>query len=166
MDSITLCAECICPATPQAAYAQVFDLAGFPEISPPGKLAPPVVRIEWTSGALGPAQGAQRLVFLADGSCLIETVLTYDEPRGQRYLVEGFRPPLSWLVRRAEGEWRFTPAATAATSGQGTEVRWLYYFEPRNSLAALLLRPLLSLIFQPMMNACVERLRAKLAGGG
>jgi hypothetical protein len=85
-----------------------------------------------------------------------EEILAFDRPDRHRYRwTAPPAPPVSWVVRGAEGDWVFTPR------GAGTHVLWTYRFEPASPLAGVFARPVV-LLFQRWMRRGLASLRRLL----
>lgn len=139
--------------------AEVFDFAVACETFPRVLLAfgplPGIVRAEMRDGA-EPKPGALREIHLTDGSMVEEEVLAFDRPVCHRYRwTHPPAPPLGWLVRSGEGEWRFEP------SPRGTRITWRYRFELSHVLAAPLALPVVAL-FRRWMARGLSRIRDEL----
>jgi len=140
--------------TPGQAYAQATDAASFSRYFKGAGPVPAVNNVEWESAAQG--VGARRRVHNSDGSIIIEEVLELSAPRRHRYrLVSGFKPPFSWMVKWAEGDWRFTP------EGAGTRIEWHYYFELRSVAVAPLVLPIVHVFFRRAMQDCLQAMAAQ-----
>jgi hypothetical protein len=98
------------------------------------------------------AVGATRRVHGADGSTLTETITALDPPRHHAYVLSGFRPPFSWLVRRGEADWLVT--AGSAT----TFVRWDYVFTLTSAVIYPLAAPLLRVFMTGAMRRCLDNM--------
>jgi hypothetical protein len=106
-----------------------------------------------------PRVGALREIGLSDGTSVEEELLALERPTRHRYRwTRPPAPPLGWLVRNAEGDWRFSP------SSRGTQIRWSYRFELAHFLAAPLAIPVLAL-FRIWMSRGLARLRDALEAG-
>lgn len=118
-------------ATPE----RVFDFLSAPDafVRVLQKLGPipGISSVELLDGAPALAAGVRRRVHMSDGTTLDEHVLDHERPRRQRYRW-GHPPqgPFGLLIRGAEGDWRFEPAAG------GTRITWDYGFELTSPLVA------------------------------
>ena len=99
-----------------------------------------------------PALGAERAVHSRDGAVLHERITAFESGVRHAYQLSGLRPPLAWLVRRGEADWRF------AALGEGTHVRWDYVFTLTTPLVWPLAAPLLKLFMQRAMRDCLQAL--------
>lgn len=68
--------------------------------------------------------GQTRVIRLADGGSMQETLTRVDPPHSFGYSISGIRGPLQPLVPSAEGEWSFEPAGT------GTRITWSWLVTP------------------------------------
>lgn len=103
--------------------------------------------------------GAIRHVHNRDGSVIEEEIVALERPARQAYrLVRGFRPPASWLVRGARGDWQLD------ADGDGTHITWTFTFELRSALAwpfaALMRRS-----FRKAMQVCLANTRRMIEQG-
>jgi hypothetical protein len=90
--------------------------------------------------------GATRLVYLEDGSSLVEAIEALDPPSHFAYRVSDFGWPLSALVQKGHGSWEFT-----ADPDGGTHVAWTYAFTPPTCLTEPALALFVATQFQPYM---------------
>jgi len=139
-----------------------FDFAvaceSFPRVLLPLGPLPGVSGAQMLDGA-APKTGARRRILLSDGSSVIEELLALERPQRHRYRwTEPPRGALGWLVRQAEGDWRFAPSA------RGTRIVWDYRFELTSALAAPLALPIVWL-FRRWMAGGLERVRQALEAG-
>lgn len=144
-------------AAPEKVYDFATDPDVFHTIFPGNALVPAVEKVSLADP--GPAQvGRLRHVDNSDGSRITELILALDRPSRHHYrLVEGFRPPFSWLVKTAEGDWSFV-----AEDG-GTRVTWVYSFQLRSPLAAPLTLPIVRVFFRGAMARCLDLMSRALA---
>lgn len=121
---------------------------------------PRVLRAEMVGGrAMG--EGAVRRVHMSDGSAVDEEIREHARPQRHRYrLVSGIKPPLALLVKWAEGDWKFLPAA----GGAATRIEWDYTFELTTPLVAPLALPVVHLFFRTAMERCLARVKAEVGG--
>jgi hypothetical protein len=140
-----------------ARRERVFDIATanetLPRIFSGYGPVPAIVDARIESGR-PPAAGEIRLMSISDGSTLREEIVELVRPTRHRYrLVEGFAPPLSWLVRSATARWSFEEISS------GTRVTWRFVFEPVSALAGPLVNLAASLFFQPAQVRCLKALK-------
>ncbi len=143
-----------------APVERAFDLAtdspSFPQYFHGCGPVPAVLKVEWQPDAR-PVPGALRNVHNSDGSIIVEQLLELTAPERHRYrLLRGFKPPFSWMVEFAEGDWRFVP------EGSGTRIEWNYCFKLRSPLAWPLVYPIVRLFFHRAMQDCLDAMAAKL----
>ena len=151
--AVHLLAERLIDAPIDAVFALSVDPARFPALFTGMGPIPALVSI--TPDA-APAVGSTRQLLSADRSRLTERIVAWDPPRLHRYVLEGFAPPLAWLVRAGTAEWRLEPR------GDGSFVRWTYAFELTTPLAWPLAAPLLTVFMQGAMVRCLDRLAQAL----
>jgi hypothetical protein len=144
------------PVGAARAFALATDLENFHRYFRGSGPIPAVTRVAWHPGAR-PVPGARRDVHNSDGSVILEELQELDPPRRHRYrLLGGFKPPFSWLVEYAEGDWHFTP------QGTGTRIDWDYAFVLRTPLALPVVAPVVKLFFRRAMQDCLDAMRAAL----
>jgi Polyketide cyclase / dehydrase and lipid transport len=104
-----------------------------------------------TSDQTGPwdVVGSSRTVHLADGSSARERVTRCESPALFAYTVDGFTNPIRFLVREARGVWVFE---------EDGEVRWTYTFAARSLPAALLLAPIVRVLWRGFMRRALDAL--------
>lgn len=150
---VDLLATLSLPAPIEAAFALALDPLRFPPLfSGCGPI--PAVRCITLHGA--PAFGATRTLDNSDGSQLTERITAFEPPRRHGYRLDGFRPPLSWLVTHADADWQFEP------NGQGTRVRWHYRWHLTGLPAWPLAWPLLTLFMAGAMRRCLAAMATEL----
>jgi uncharacterized protein YndB with AHSA1/START domain len=100
--------------------------------------------------------GATRLVHNTDGSVVHERILELQRPSRQAYeLVAGLKPPFTWMVKAARGEWDLSEV------GNQTEVVWRFHFTLTSPLAYPFATGL-ARGFGKAMQEALERLKAHL----
>jgi uncharacterized protein YndB with AHSA1/START domain len=135
---------------------EVFDLAVDPQRLPAflkkRGLIPGVEKAEM-EGGVAPAAGTRRCVSMADGSTLVEEIVTLDRPSLHRYRW-ATRPPMPFalLIRGAEASWTLVPQAA------GTRFEWRYRLELTTPLAYPVAAPV-SVHFKGWMAASLRNLR-------
>jgi hypothetical protein len=133
---------------------EVFDFATacetFPRVLHRFGPLPGITGAEMQGGA-APKPGALRDIHRTDGSTVEEELLAYDRPVCHRYRwTRPPAPPLGWLVRGGEGEWRFAP------SPRGTRIVWRYRFELSSVLLAPLALPIVALFRRWMARGLTQ----------
>lgn len=142
--------------TPAQAYALATDAASFSRYFKGCGPVPAVLKVEWEPGPQG-VIGARRRVYNSDGSVIVEEVLELSASHRHRYrLISGFKPPFSWMVKWAEGDWRFTPEA------KGTRIDWHYHFELRSAVVSPLVLPIVQIFFRRAMQDCLTAMVEQL----
>jgi hypothetical protein len=119
-----------------------------------------------TTGTTGPwdKAGSTRIVHLTDGTTVRETVTSATAPDYFAYrLTEFSSPMIRGLVKEARGQWWFTD------SGSGLKAKWTYTAESRHFLGALLLIPVIKILWNRYMKAAMkvtkERAETEVARG-
>lgn len=144
-------------AAAEQAFALATDLPEFHRYFRGSGPIPAVQKVVWHPGAQ-PLPGARRDVHNSDGSVIVEELLELNPPERHRYrLLSGFKPPFSWMVEYAEGDWRFT-----RESG-GTRIDWYYAFQLRSPLALPVVFPIVKIFFRRAMQDCLDTMAAELA---
>jgi hypothetical protein len=111
-----------------------------------------------TSGTTGPwdVPGSTRIVHLTDGTTVRETVKAASAPDYFAYRLTEFSSPIiRRLVHEAGGQWWF------ADEGAGTRARWTYTAESRNILAALILFPVIKILWNLYMKAAMKQTKVR-----
>jgi hypothetical protein len=124
---------------------------------------PGVARTTDTTGPWDKA-GSTRIVHLTDGTTVRETVTSATAPDYFAYrLTEFSSPMIRMLVKEARGQWWFTD------SGSGLKAKWTYTAESRNVLGALVLLPVIKILWNRYMKAAMkvtkERAETEVTGG-
>jgi Polyketide cyclase / dehydrase and lipid transport len=119
-----------------------------------------------TTGTTGPwdKAGSTRIVHLTDGTTVRETVTSATAPDYFAYrLTEFSSPMIRMLVKEARGQWWFTD------SGSGLQAKWTYTAVSRNVLGALILLPVIKILWNRYMKAAMkvtkERAETEVARG-
>jgi hypothetical protein len=146
-----------CDAT--TAFDGASSTEGLPAIFPGKGPIPGVVSAAVVGG--GPiAVGAVRRVKTNDGNELDETYIQFDRPTGYAYEMSKFKLPLSLLMTRATGTWRFSP------EGAGTRIVWTYSCETASIFTAPVTSLIVKVFMKAAMNLCLERLKAGIEAPG
>jgi hypothetical protein len=106
-----------------------------------------------TTDTTGPwdRAGSTRIVHLTDGTTVRETVTSATAPDYFAYrLTEFSSPMIRGLVKEARGQWWFTD------SGSGLQAKWTYTAESRHLLGALLLLPVIKILWNRYMKAAMK----------
>ena len=100
--------------------------------------------------------GESRIIRLADGSGMLETLTVVDRPRHFAYVISEQTNALRFLVASFQGAWTFEQAVAVEATPIVNAI-WRYEFKPRS----ILTRPLAWLIvkryWQPYMAAAFAR---------
>jgi hypothetical protein len=114
---------------------------------------PAIVRAKNIDG-LPLHEGSIRIVDNSDGSSIEEVIVSLQRPTLQQYqLVKGFKPPFSWLVRTASGQWLYETIDTK------TKVTWNFDFEVPNIFAYIIVRLVVQRSFQQAQDICLRNLK-------
>src|SRR3954468_8776969 len=111
-----------------------------------------------TTGTTGPwdKPGSTRIVHLTDGTTVRETVTSATAPDYFAYrLTEFSSPMIRMLVKEARGQWWFTD------SGQGLQAKWTYTATSKNAVGALVLFPVIKLMWNRYMQAAMNVTKAR-----
>lgn len=142
----------------EKVYALATDLENFHKYFKGSGPIPAVRRVVWREN-LQPVPGAIRDVHNSDGSIIVEELLALVPLQRHRYrLVSGFKPPFSWWIDHAEGDWHFS------RSGEEAGITWDYRFVLRSPLAWPVVSPIVHLFFRRAMQACLLAMKAELEG--
>ncbi|MDX2096688.1 MAG: SRPBCC family protein [Leptolyngbyaceae cyanobacterium bins.59] len=126
-----------------------------------GYQAIPAIVSAKTGDGLPLREGGTRIVVNSDGSSIEEVIVGLKRPELQKYqLVKGFKPPFSWLVRLASGDWSYQAI------GAQTQVTWNFRFEVRNIVAYSIFRLLVQEPFQKAQEICLANLKGYIEGMG
>jgi len=150
---IVVTAERRIPKSPTDVFRAATALANLPRMFPGFGVVPGVLE----ATVDGPVQaGALRKVKTKDGGAVEERIVEHEEPRSHKYILEGIRPPFSWIVKKGESAWQFQEH-----EGE-TLVVWSADFTLTTPLVAPIARFLLS-HFRRSMDLGLENL-ASLPG--
>jgi hypothetical protein len=102
--------------------------------------------------------GSRRIVSNSDGSVVEELIVRLQRPEIQEYrLLNGLKPPFSWLVCSACGQWLYE--TLDSTPNSVTKITWVFKFEMRNFPAYLLFLFTVNDAFQKAQEICLENLK-------
>ncbi len=140
-----------------APIEQVFDASidcqNLPKFFTGYQVIPAIVRATTTDG-LPLHKGSTRIVQNRDGSEIEETIVALQRPTSQAYkLLNGFKPPFSWLVRSASGQWSYQKINV------GTHIIWQFELEMQNRLAYVVFLALFKHPFKTAQNICLTNLK-------
>lgn len=142
---------------PARAFAGASSTEELPRIFP-GKGPIPGVVSATVEGGKPLAVGVTRKVKTNDGGELDETYIQFDAPTGYAYEMTKLKPPLSLMLKKATGTWRFS------TEGEGTRVVWTYSCELLSPLTAPPAALVVKVFMKAAMNDCLMRLKAGIEG--
>ena len=126
---------------------------------------PAVAGVEDQTGAWS-SMGESRIIRLADGHGMLETLTRVDRPEGFAYTLSDLTNALRFLVHRFHGTWSFeeSPVEGAPPTGRAlVDATWKYEFDVRSELARPLAWLILTLFWRPYMEAALERASAQAA---
>lgn len=124
------------------------------------KVIPAIVSARTLDG-LPLQEGSIRIVDNRDGSSVEEIIVLLQRPYIQEYkLVKGFKPPFSWLVRAASGQWSYEDIDAR------TKIMWEFNFETPNLFTYLIFRLMVKRPFQKAQEICLENVKRHLESGG
>ena len=84
---------------------------------------PPIREVRHRDGGWG-TPGQARTIVLADGSSMVEELMTVERPRRFSYRISGIKGMLKPLVAHAEGVWTFESV------GECTRITWQWTVQP------------------------------------
>ena len=100
--------------------------------------------------------GESRIIRLADGHGMLETLTSVDPPNGFGYTLSELTNVLRFLVLRFHGRWQFE-SISGPDEPPVVRAHWRYAFEPRSRLTRPLSRFILARFWRPYMAAALER---------
>ncbi len=103
--------------------------------------------------------GESRIIRLADGNAMLETLTAVDRPRGFSYTLSNPTHALRFLVSRFHGRWQFESVARddlPRGEPEVVRVRWRYDFEPRFRLVRPIAALILARYWRPYMERALE----------
>ena len=125
-----------------------------------GYKAIPAIVSARTSDGLPLQEGSIRIVDNSDGSSIEESIVSLQRPNIQKYkLVKGFKPPFSWLVRAASGQWLYENIDVT------TKITWEFNFEAFNLFTYLIFRLIVKRPFQKAQEICLKNIKSHLEEG-
>lgn len=134
------------------AIHDVFDFVAAEDVLPriltgygavPGVAATSAVSGPWDS------PGSHRVVHLADGSTLSESLTHYERPSCFAYRVTKPSFALKYLMAEARGQFWFDSTA------EGTNIKWTYTFRAKNALAKIPLMLFVKSQWKGYMDVCL-----------
>lgn len=149
-------AQVIINADVESVFDASTDCRNLPKFFIGYKAIPAIVNARTTDG-LPLQEGSIRIVDNSDGSSVEEIIVSLQRPDMQEYkLVKGFKPPFSWLVRAASGQWSYE-----ATDAR-TKITWEFKFETPNLFTYLIFRLMVKRPFQKAQEICLENVKRHL----
>lgn len=151
-------AQIVIHANVEAVFDASIDCQNLPRFFTGYRQIPAIVSARTVDG-LPLHPGSMRVVENSDGSLIEEIIVALDRPTRQSYqLVKGFKPPFSWLVRAASGEWIYEPLESQSEPFF-TRVTWQFCFEISNVLAYFVFRWAVQRSFQTAQVICLNNLK-------
>jgi uncharacterized protein YndB with AHSA1/START domain len=147
-------AKVVTKAEPEIVFRLSTDNENLPLFFTGYKQVPAIISAR-TADGLPLKQGCTRVVKNSDGSEIEEIIIRLESPAVQEYkLISGFKPPVSWLVKSANGRWDYVKTATG-----GTEITWTFNFETRNFITETIFRLAVKSEFQKAQEICLSNLK-------
>jgi hypothetical protein len=116
---------------------------------------PAVSAIEDQTGAWD-SIGESRIVRLADGHAMLETVTGVDRPRGFTYTLSNLTNILRFFVHRFHGSWAFEEVS-APTESPVVRAIWRYEFDVRSRFTRPISWLILTFFWRPYMEGALKR---------
>ena len=120
---------------------------------------PAVSAIEDQSGAWD-SVGESRIVRLADGHGMLETLTRVDRPKGFAYTLSSLTNVLRLLVHRFHGTWAFEDISLE-TEPSVVRATWRYEFDVRSRITRPIAWLILTRFWRPYMEGALERASAQ-----
>ncbi len=120
---------------------------------------PAVAVVEEQSGAWN-SIGDSRIIRLADGHGMLETLTRVDRPTSFAYTLSNLTNILRILVHRFHGTWAFE-SCSAAGEPPVVIATWRYEFEVRSRLTRPISWLILTRFWRPYMEGALERASAQ-----
>ncbi len=116
---------------------------------------PAVVAVEEQTGDWS-SIGESRIIRLADGSGMLETLTAVERPHRFAYALTAPTSALRFLVRSFRGAWSFEPIDDGR-GGPRVRAVWRYEFEPRSRLGWPLAWWIVKRLWRPYMAEALAR---------
>jgi len=120
---------------------------------------PAVGAIEDQSGVWD-SVGESRIVRLADGHGMLETLTRVDRPQGFAYTLSNLTNVLRLLVHRFHGTWSFEDISLG-TEPPVVRATWRYEFDVRSRITRPIAWLILTRFWRPYMQGALERASAQ-----
>lgn len=104
--------------------------------------------------------GESRILRLADGHGMLETLTRVDRPRGFGYTLSNLTNVLRLLVHRFHGTWSFDDIS-GPNEPPLVQAVWRYEFDVRSALTRPLSWLILTLFWRPYMASALDRASAQ-----
>jgi hypothetical protein len=143
------------PSPVDEAYGHTLRLP-LPEMFSRRYLAiPPISRVDQLDPGPWGEVGQRRVIHLADGGSMLETLTRCDEPDAFGYDITELRGALSPLASLIQGTYAFEKAGT------GTRVTWSWLITPRGGLGATVM-PVFARMWAGYARQALEQLERSL----
>lgn len=116
---------------------------------------PAVRTVEQDGTGLWGEPGQQRVIGLADGSTMRETLTAVDRPYSFGYVLSGFTGRMRPLAEQVEGRWTFDPVGT------GVRITWTWRIKPA-SIAARPALPVFGRFWQGYARNALDEIESLL----
>ena len=143
------------PATPADAFARTMPMP-LDRLFTSRSGAIPPIRETREQPATWDTVGQSRLIVLADGATMRETLTTVDAPHSFGYDLTDITGAFRLLISSASGLWAFAP------DGSGCRVTWSWTLHPRGPIGALAM-PVFRRFWHPYARKALARLESLLA---
>ena len=142
---------------PATAFQGASNSEGLPNIFRGKGPIPGVISATVAGG--GPIiKGAVRRVKTKDGNELDETYIQFEPPNAYAYEMTGMKAPLSLMMNKATGAWRFS------AENAGTRIVWTYSVELPSVLSLPLTALVVKVFMKAAMNDCLLQLKNTVEG--
>jgi hypothetical protein len=116
-------------------------------------IIPGVVESRNQSGPMH-VPGSTRVFILSDGTSTTEEILASDPPNSIHYRIINLTNMFRYLVQEGNASFTFIELP----SGE-TQINWHYAFIGRNSIAVLILKPLVSIFWKGFMQSALTKVK-------
>lgn len=142
------------PVAPEDAFARTMPMP-LPELFTRRSGPIPPIRETREQPAIWDTVGQSRLIVLADGGTMRETLTSVDRPRSFGYDLTDLTGPFKLLVSSASGLWAFEP------DGTGCRVTWSWTIHPRGPIGRLAM-PVFGRFWHGYARAALAQLETNL----
>ena len=142
------------PVSPEVAFDTVLAAPLEDILGERVGLIPAITGCRGQDGAWGTV-GQTRVIEMADGGRVLETLVSADRPSDYRYRISEVRGPMRPLVKGIDGRFAFEPVGAEA------RVTWSWDLHPTNAVARLAL-PLLGFFWHRAARRMFVRLTGRV----